>query len=548
VAGMSLVCEQFTAIARARWQIFFHSLRTTRGTAELVSRIFVSFLIAGAGIGGAIGVGAAAWSFVSNSSPGWLALLLWFVFVFWQFFPVMATAFTESTDSSVFLRFPLSYRAFFLVVVAFGALDIATALGSLWLLGMLCGIAIAQPTLGLWAAIVLCVFALTNIILSRTIFAWIERWLAQRRTRELFGILFFLLVISFQLIGPLLNRYGDRSKPDVMRLGQRVSPVQQALPPGLAGNAITKLGHSPAQGFASFGLLCAYGACFLWLLNLRLRGQYRGESFSETSARRTQSRERQIVPPGWKLPGLSSCTAAILQKELLYLSRSGPMLFTLTVPVVMLTVFRFGGAGGEKNGVLAHAPNFAFPAGAAYALLVLTNLVYNNFGADAGGVQLLFALPVRFRQVVFAKNLAHLTVLALEVGLVWGAVSFLYGRPPLDVTVMTLAGLVFAAPVNFSAGNVLSIYSPKKIEFATFGRQRASQTTILFSFLVQIVVYGIAALVLLFVPHGQGYWLAATVFALLAALTITAYLIVLGRVDRMALERRESMISELCRA
>jgi ABC-2 type transport system permease protein len=550
MAGLSVVpamTEQFAAMARLRWQLFLHSLRTTRGTMELVSRIFVGLLIAGAGIGGAIGLGAASWGLVSKGSPEWLALILWFVFVFWQFFPVMATAFTESTDSSVFLRFPLNYRAYFLVVLVFGALDIATTLGCIWLAGIFVGVAFADPRRTLWTALVLTTFALVNIVLARTIFSWIERWLAQRRTREIFGVLFFLLIIAFQFMGPLINHYGEHSQPEIMRFGRKLSPAQRLLPPGLAADAIA---HSQGlQGAGSLALLCIYAAGFLLMLNLRLRAQYRGENLSETGARiKTLSGELNIRP-GWSLPGFSTRTAAIFQKELLYLSRSGPMLFTLVMPVVMITVFRFGGAGaGNNGGLLMRAPSFAFPMGAIYAVLVLTNLVYNNFGADGGGIQFFFALPVRFRQIVLAKNLAHLAVLAIELLLVWTAVFFLYRPPTLDVSMATIAALFFAIPVNFSVGNLLSIYSPKKIEYGTFGRQRASQTTILISFLVQIVVFGSATLVFLFAPHDAGYWPAALVFLLLASVTCTGYFLLLRRFDHMAFDRQEIMISELCRA
>ncbi len=548
MAGLTATKGQLAAIARLRWQIYVHTLRPTRGTAELVSRVVVGLLIFGAGIGGAIVVGAAAWSFFTQGAPEWLALLLWFIFVFWQFFPVMATAFTESTDSSVFLRFPLSYRAYFLVILAFGAFDIATALGSLWLLGVFWGITVAEPRMILWIAIVLAAFALLNILLARTVFSWIERWLAQRRTREIFGVLFFLVIISFQLIGPLINRYGENSGPGVMRLGQHLSPLQHALPPGLAADAIINLHSNVGRAIVSLALLGLYGACFVWLLNLRLRSQYRGENLNETAARAKRQAGRQTVRLGWELPGFASGTSAIFEKELLYLSRSGPMLFTLIMPLVMLAVFRFGGVGDRSGGLLMRAPSFAFPTGAAYALLVLTNLVYNNFGADGGGVQFLFALPVRFRQIVFAKNLAHFTVLAVELLLVGMAVSFLYKPPTLDIVAATFAAILFAVPVNFSAGNLLSVYSPKRIEYATFGRQRASQTTILLSFVVQIAVFGTGSLVFLFVPQYHGYWPAALTFMALAVVTWTGYWIVLRRMDGLALNRRETMISELCRA
>jgi ABC-2 type transport system permease protein len=539
---------QLAAIARVRWEVFVNSLWTTRGTMELVSRIFVALLVGFAGVGGAIGLGFAAWNFVSQGSPQWLALLLWVVFVFWQLFPVMATAFTESTDSSIFLRFPLSYTAYFLVVVVFGAFDIASTLGTMWLLGVFTGIVSADRGLAVWAAIVLGAFAVTNVVMGRTIFAWIERWLAQRRTREIFGILFFLFMIGVQFVAPVMNHYGKRSQPEVMRVGQQLSPLQRVLPPGLAADAIAHFHSNGLRATASLAALCVYCIAMLWVLRFRLRAQFRGESLSETSAPAAKGTQGKAVRKGWKVPGLSGPTAAMFEKELLYLSRSGPMLFTLIMPVVMLTVFRFGGTGRRNGGLLTNAPNFAFPIGAAYALLVLTNLVYNNFGADGGGIQFLFASPVRPKQVVMAKNLAHALVLAVELLLVWAAGFFLYRPPRIDVTVATLTAILFAVPINFAAGDLLSIYAPKRVEYATFGRQRASQTTILASFVVQICVVGLATIVFLFAPQTEGaYWLAALIFTPLAAIGLAGYFLVLARIDRVVLDRRETLISEMCR-
>jgi ABC-2 type transport system permease protein len=537
---------QLAAIARLRTQLFVHSLRTTRGTAELVSRIFIGILIAFAGIGGAIGFGAGAWSFVSNASPEWIAIFLWAIFLFWQFFPVMATAFAQSTDSSVFLRFPLSYRSYFLVVVAYGAFDIATALGAMWLTGIWIGIIVGDPALGIWSAIVLLVFAIVNILLARTIFAWIERWLAQRRTREIMGILFFLFVISFQFIGPLMGRYAGKEAPQVGTLSHELTPAQRVLPPGLAAVAIAQFHSRFGRGAGFLALLGVYGVVLLGLLHLRLNAQYRGENLSEELSPATFSREKQSIRPGWRVPGLSGPITAIFEKESHYLLRSGPMLFTLIMPIVMLTVFRVGSERG--GGLLARAPEFALPTGAAYALLMLTNLVYNNFGADAGGIQYFFALPVRFRQVVLAKNLVHTIILVIELMLVGLVVLLLYGPPRLDIVAFTIAGLLFALPANLAAGNLLSLYSPKKVEYAVFGRQRAAQTTVLISFAVQFCVFGLAALLFLFTPTQAGHWFAAILVLTLAAGTVALYFTVLNRVDRIALDRRETLIAELCRA
>src|SRR4029077_1257750 len=71
-----------------------------------------------------------------------------------------------------------------------------------------------------------------------------------------------------------------------------------------------------------------------------LRAQFHGENLSEAPALVESSRERGIVRVGWSLPGIPGSVAAIFEKEIRYLSRSGPMLFTLVMPVFILFIFR----------------------------------------------------------------------------------------------------------------------------------------------------------------------------------------------------------------
>ena len=91
--------QQLAAVAELRWRIFANSLRTFRGRLELASRIFISLAFAGGGIGGAVGLGGAAWFVISQRNAEWLGGLLWPVFLFWQLFPLMATAFTQNVES-----------------------------------------------------------------------------------------------------------------------------------------------------------------------------------------------------------------------------------------------------------------------------------------------------------------------------------------------------------------------------------------------------------------------------------------------------------------
>jgi ABC-2 type transport system permease protein len=539
---------QLATIAWVRWHIFIHSLRTTKGALELFSRIVISTVITGGGLGGAVLLGLGAWYFVSEGKPDGLALLLWPMFFFWQFFPVMASALTETMDSSHLLRFPLNYRSYVVVRLVYGALDPATVLGSLWLMGITLGIGWARPRLLPWAALVLLTFAAVNMLLTQMVVAWVERWLAQRRTREIFAVLFFLAMISLQLIGPVLNRYGDRPNATFRKAGQVAGPVQAVLPPGVAAEALASMaGGRGAESLAWLGVLALYGAGILQVLGVRLRAQYRGENLSEVSRDGTTRMDGEGIRPGWDVPGLTGPVTAVVEKEFRYLARSGPVLLTFVTPIVMLLVFGLGGRSGASAGFLQHWPELALPVGAAYALLLLTNLIYNNFGPDGGGIQFFLASPASFRSVVLGKNLAHMGVLALEVMVLGIGVSVLFRLPSVTTIAVTLAGLLFAAPVNLAAGNLLSLYSPKKIEFGTFGRQRASQITVLASFAIQIAVFGVGALTMFAARYYGRPWLAIVIFVGLAGVAFSFYTFALGRVDRLALGRREVLTTELCK-
>src|SRR5579864_4410952 len=163
------VSAQLIAVAELRWRMFVNGLRSKRGKMELASRSIVTSVLAIGGIGGFVAASLSSWYFLSQNNPEYLAILLWPIFFFWQFFPVMSTAFTNNPDSSELLRFPLTYRSYFLVRLAYGFFDPASALGTVGLLGILLGVSIARPLLFPWALLVLLIFALFNLVLMQTV-------------------------------------------------------------------------------------------------------------------------------------------------------------------------------------------------------------------------------------------------------------------------------------------------------------------------------------------------------------------------------------------
>jgi hypothetical protein len=61
-------------------------------------------------------------------------------------------------------------------------------------------------------------------------------------------------------------------------------------------------------------------------------------------------------------------------------------------------------------------------------------------------------------------------------------------------------------------------------------------------------VLGLCALAILAARAYHHIWLAAIIFVVLAAVAIVIYFLVLNRIDSIALQRREPMVVELCRA
>jgi ABC-2 type transport system permease protein len=537
---------QLRAIGILRWRLFVNSLRSIRGRMNLVSRSLAALVVLAAAVGGALTLGAVAWGMTNEHQLRWLSVPFWLIFLFWQVFPVMATAFTQNIDASNLLRFPLSYPGYFLVRLIYGTLDIATALGVSWCLGLLIGISAADLRLAPWTALAVGSFVLFNLALARMIFVWIEHWLSSRRSREIMGVLFLVMMIGFQVAGPVLGRYSRWPAAQRLAVLEKFLPLERSLPPGLTAAVVAEsTAHGNSSALVSLAWLGGYIAIALGILHMRLRGQYRGENPSQGEKPRVAPgiRNGGAIRHSWRLPLLSGPVSAVYEKELHYFSRSGPMLFTLIMPVIMVFVL-----WGGRRALMGQQMNFVFPIGAAYCLMVMTNIVYNSFGGEGGGIQFFLYSPISFRQITAAKNLAQLTILAIDVAILWMGIRLVFRPPRLRVIALTLAWLFFATPLNFAVGNLLSIYSPKRIDYAVFGRQRAAETTILLSLAVQLSLLGIGALALLIGRYYHNLWTATAALSALAVPSLAGYFVLLSRVDRIAVARRDVMTAELCRA
>jgi ABC-2 type transport system permease protein len=535
-----LARTQYAAIARMRLQMLLNSLRLSGGKFNLAARIIRVVFFSLVGLMMAVGLGVGAYSIVRDNELRILPLVLWAVMMLWQVTPVVMVSFQEPVDLSLLLRFPVSFGSYVLEYLVFGLFDASSILGGLCLAGIWTGITLARPELAGWGAAAALFFAAFNVLLTRMIFAWIDRWLAQRRTREVLGLVFLFLLLGAQLLNPAL--YGPHGQPSrktiaAMRHAARTAEnVQKALPPGLAARAVEAAHKGKAVSAAALlGGVALYGLAAGALLGIRLHAEYRGESLGEAPRVTAEVQERRRVFD------LGGPIGAMVEKEFRYLGRSGVMLYSLVAPLIMLFVL---GRGGHTGGV----ERFALPLGAAYGFLGLTRLVYNSLGGEGAGIQLYFMAPTPLRTVMLAKNLVQFILFLFELAVVVAIVVSRFGMPDGQMLSLTACWLLFALPLQLAAGNLLSINMGYRMTLTRLSREQGAAGNGLLSLLIQLVIMGVGAGVYFWLSHAARVELAAWVFLALAAGSITVWLRVLASADRMAMRRRDSLIESLAKA
>ena len=120
--GLSNV-RMFAIIAELRWHLLRNSLRTIRGRLEVISRGFATVTMTMLSIGGAIGLAIASYLTVDDRRFSSFALIFWGIFIFWQMYPVLGSAFSAPFEFGSLLRFPMRFSSFYILNLAFGLLD-----------------------------------------------------------------------------------------------------------------------------------------------------------------------------------------------------------------------------------------------------------------------------------------------------------------------------------------------------------------------------------------------------------------------------------------
>jgi len=557
---------QLAAVAWLRWRIFINNFRAAnkkRSTSSLVAIIilrivgwtfFGSFFIVPIALCGYFGYAS-----VSGDSPQYITYILWAVFAANCFLSINASPINAAFDLTTLLRFPLSFPRYLLVRLFFGLFAIPTIVANLSLASAAIGIGIADPELFLWAALVIGIFALHTVFFLRMIFAWIDRWLATRRAREIFGgiVLFVSLGFQFLFVGGTPHRHASRFAP-ILRLLRPLRPFAHYLPPSLAADAIrSNWNHAFAPSLARLLGLIAFALLFLAIFALRLKKEFCGENLSESAPR--AAKPSALSPLGAQstaarsqLVGsslgetkstrpLSPTISACLQKELIYLRRSGAQLYSLITPIFLVFIIT------RRNATLDHT-TWLLPSAVSYILITLLANLYNILGADAAGFNFYLLAPIRLRDVIVAKNLVSVALIAFEVLVACVAVTLIQGSiPALDMIFATLTWSAFALLTNLAVGNLRSILAPMRFELGKVRRAPMAKGGALLTLGVLFGSLFVGIPIMALCNWFNLLWLATAIFLLFDIAALTGYLIILARVDTLALSHRDELMEALCK-
>lgn len=554
-----LALQQYAALAQMRWRMFGNGLRTNQGVLELGARTFTYLVYGMMGLALCAGLAVGSYAMLSTHGVRYLPILYWAVFLVWQVLPILLASFQEQFDLGILLRFPLGFRAYVLLYLLFGLVDISSIIGALCCVGLWLGTTIARPGLFAWTALGLAVFAIFNVLLVRAIFAWIDRWLAQRRTREIVGAIFILFILSLQLLNPAFRmRRGQgrmtreeriaserKMATDLYPWLHRANQVQRWLPAGLAANAEQMaVAAQPAVALESLGVLVVMGLLAGGVLAARLKKEYAGESLGEAPGRAKSARVRgpQARAAGARLAGGSGPIGAVIEKELRAMLRTLPLLYALGAPLLMVLIFS---GVFIRVGPTSTPFQFSLPICLIYAQLGFIQIFYNSFGTEGAGIQLYFLSPTPFRTVLLAKNMLH-TALFVLVAAVASLLAFLrIGAQPREVVLASAAWILFAIPSHLAVGNIFSLVMPYRVNPGRLSRQRGSQANSLLAMLVELGLVGIGALVFWLCWWFDVRWLATAIFLVLAAIAAFVWMRVLRNSDALASRRKDHLIATL---
>jgi|GEM_PF-3512533 len=452
INASALAREQYRALAEMRWTLFVRGLRDVDNRIRFVVRILFRLLMFGVAVGMAVAAGFGVYYGVTLPRPGLVLHVFWWIFGVWQMYVLVRSSLSHGVGRNL-LRFPMRFRTYATLWMFSGLTDTPTLLGAFVCLGAACGASLADVPA--WVALAgPGLFFCVNVLLSRMIFLWSERLLANRRTRE------FVLIL-FSLIG-LLPQFFVRTHNNPLRhipIPHFLVRLSGWTPPAFAARSIASGVDALPRGIAVLWLagLCLVFAAFI---GQRLHREYRGEDLHESASSIARPEKRphrtsRAAQESMRDTESASIPLAVFGIEFAKLRHSGQAIYQMLSPLLLIVLFGWRMA--------SHSPQWLLPGGVIYLSMDLAGRTFNCFGTDGPGVQVYRLAPISMRSVFLGKNLYAVCIFATQSVLLLGMAVFA-GHMELRLAIYALAFAIFAVAADLVVGNQLSLRSPRRTD------------------------------------------------------------------------------------
>lgn len=461
---------------------------------------------------------------------GELSAGLLLVVLYWQIVPVIMASSGMSLDLSRLMIYPVPHAHLFRIELI---LRMTTSVEMLVvILGLFAGL-MSNPSVPKWAPLFLIPFLIFNVLLSAGLRDLMTRMLARRGIRE---VLVFVMVLATVIPQAVMMSRSSGRVFTVLRKGSGAFWPWSATAKLITGN----------MDIVAVATLCAAIALAAWFARTQFERSLRFDSAaaSSTTAAERASRLEWLYRIPERL--MRDPLGVLVSKEIRFLSRAPRfrLLFLMGCSFGLLIwlplLMRTGAPGGVRSNYLTIVT--------AYALMLLGEaLFWNQFGMDRSAAQTYFVAPVRFTTVLFAKNVAAVLFITMEVAFVMAACALLRfpvtGREAGEAAGVTAVLTVMLLGV----GNLMSVRYAKPVDPSKSWRNSAGRSQAWL-----LILYPVLSLPILLAYGARyafdtdlGFWAVIALDLLMAG---AFYWVALESAAATAIERREELVQLLSNA
>ncbi|MFZ5472133.1 MAG: hypothetical protein ACOZIN_22100 [Myxococcota bacterium] len=490
------------------------------------------------------------WPPVANSSvwSAFLLNLLCFVTTsVWCAWPVLSAGVDDHSELSRYAAFPLSGFRLMLASMLAGLFEPRTLVFYAPLLGAALGYTAGHPpSSGALALALFFAFVLFNAASSRVGLHLVLNVLRRRRSAELIGGFFVLVLVACSFIPPIDTRWlfaldaGVGALPD--RVLEDAALALSRVPPGWFGDALVRLhrgeGIEALENLVGLveltflTLAVAYGLLLDFHRQVGRGGWGAGLDRASNPFARTRSR--------WK---------TLLMREAIDLWHNPRARLLASVPFLLAILLKLL-SGRDLFVFLLGATADAWLLGAFClygAVVIASTFAQNTFAYDGHGMMVFLSAPVDLGEVLEAKNAVH----ALAAGGLALAVSGFYrvyfGHGRAVDWACGMAAVAGLLPVLLTAGNFLSLYFPVKFHADLKRRDKLPFAASMLG--VAAASVGSAPFVWALRLQGKdgASWTTAGLLAAFALLAWLGYRALLPFAARLLVARRELVLRAVTR-